>query len=403
LAIKRFKNAQNINNKIHVIHVFARGCTPKHFMIDHFLYLKNKGYEVNMICSDDQEAKYVKKTAEINFIPVTIKQQISPFSDIVSLLKLWRVFRKIRPDIVDSHMSKAGLLGTFAAWLAMVPIRIYHNHGMALLSSSGIKYWTLYFVELVTCVLATEVFYVSPSNKRDVIKKGICSEKKAAVLGPGTICGVDLTKYDIEKAGQNSIELRKQAGIPCDSRIVGFVARIVPHKGIETIIEAWKKLPKNIRDKCYLCLFGSFDHKGMQLLVERAVADEQLHIKYMGFTNDLPEWYSTMDLLVQPSWHEGWGYNVLEAACFEVPSIGTNISATEDAIQNGRTGILVPVKDSDVMSKEIARLLNDEELRKTLGKNARKRTANEFDKERIVPLLSQKYEELLKKRELTRF
>jgi glycosyltransferase involved in cell wall biosynthesis len=92
---------------------------------------------------------------------------------------------------------------------------------------------------------------------------------------------------------------------------------------VETILQAWRQLPEDITKKAWLCLFGSYGDEDMKKLVQRALAETDLHVKYMGFSDDIPAWYATMDLLVQPSWHEGWGYNVLEAACSAVPAVGT--------------------------------------------------------------------------------
>ena len=136
----------------------------------------------------------------------------------------------------------------------------------------------------------------------------------------------------------------------------------------------------------------------MQTLVAGAVAQSELHVKHMGFSDELPAWYSVMTVLAQPSWHEGWGYNVLESACCGVPAIGTRISATVDAILHGKTGILVPVKDPAAMAKAIVALLKEENLRRQLGEAARKRTVRDFDQEKICPLLIQEYYRLLRLR-----
>lgn len=391
----RKKNMCEPEGKIRVVHITSLGCTPKHFLLEHFRRLRREGVDVILICSNDEDAQYCAQATGVRFIPVTIKQNIAPFSDFISLLRLWWVLRRIRPVIVDCHMSKAGLIGSLAGWLAQVPVRIYHNHGMALLSSCGWKYWLLRLTELIACSCATEVIFVCPSNMKDAINIGVCSKKKAIVLGPGTICGVDTDRFNPQVTASCGAELRQKAGIPEESWLVGFVSRIVPHKGIETILEAWRLLIPDIRSRAYLCFFGAYGHPRMQVLVERAVSDPSLHVKYMGFSDDLPTWYSTMTLLVQPSWHEGWGYNVLEAACSGVPAVGTRISATVDAILDGQTGLLVPVKDPKSMAKAITRLLKDNNLRQNLGQAARERAVNEFSKEKICPLLIQEYQRLL--------
>lgn len=347
------------------------------------------------MCCDDEDARYAVQASGVEYVPLAIKQGIAPFSGLASMVRLWWYLRHTRPVIFDAHGSKAGFVGIPVSWLAMIPIRIYHNHGMALLSSAGMMRRIFKVVESIACSFATRVIYVAPSNMEDAIAAGVCRREKAVVLGPGTICGVDTDRFDPEKNAPRGAELRKQAGIPTEIAVCGFVGRIVPHKGVETILEAWRLLPEGIRSNAYLCMFGALGTRPMYVLVEEAASNRDLHVRYMGFSNDLPAWYATMALLVQPSWHEGWGYNVLEAACSGVPAIGTKISATVDAIDNGKTGLLVPVKDPQAMADAIVTLLRDDSLRRRLGLRARERVIANFSQEQICPLLIEEYKRLL--------
>ena len=380
---------------IQIIHVTAIGATARIFLVEHFRRLRAAGFEVTLVCSDDEDARLAAESGQVRHIPVTIRQGMSPLADLISLYRLWRLFRRISPDIVHAHMSKAGLIATLAAWLAGVPVRIYHNHGMAFLSIKGPKRWLLRTIESITCTLATEVIYCGQSTMRDAVESSVCRRLKAKVLGPGTICGIDTDRFDPVKSATRGAALRREAGIGETDRLVGFVGRIVPHKGIRTLLEAWRLLPEDIRAMAHLCIFGTYDDPGMQALVETAVADPDMHVKYMGFSDDMPAWYSVMTLLVQASWHEGFPYSIMEAACCGVPAVGTSVSGTVDAIIPGRTGLLVPVKDSRAMADAIIRLMRDDELRRRLGQAARRRVLEHFEKERICPLLAQEYRRLL--------
>jgi len=384
----------SISNK-RIVYITSVGIIARLFLIEHLRRLRSAGYQVLLICCDDEDARYAVQASGVEFKAVTIKQEVALVSDLIGVVRLWWLLRRIQPAIVDAHASKAGLVGMVVSWIARVPIRIYHNHGMALLSSRGLKRAIFKMVETISCRLATRVIYVAPSNMEDAIDVGVCRREKAAVLGPGTICGVDTDKFDPETNEPQGIELRRLAGIPLNSRLCGFVGRIVPHKGVETILEAWRLLPPAIRANAYLCMFGALGTRPMYALVEEAASQPDLHVKYMGFSRELPAWYSTMALLVQPSWHEGWGYNVLEAACSGVPAVGTRISATIDAILDGTTGLLVPVKDPKAMAEAIARLLKDDDLRQRLGRSARERAVREFSREQICPLLISEYRRLL--------
>jgi glycosyltransferase involved in cell wall biosynthesis len=378
-----------------VVHICTIGLVPKLFLVEHFRGMINEGLSVVLICCDDDEARDVVRATGVRFIPVTIKQNAAPISGLINMARLWWVLWRLRPEIVDSHGSKAGLVGILVSWLARIQIRIYHNHGLAMLSSRGLKRALFRIVERISCGLATRVIFVSTSNMKDAVAARVCRANKATVLGPGTIAGIDTNKFDPTRNAARGADLRRRAGIPENAWLCGFVGRIVPHKGVETILAAWERLPPDIRARAYLCMFGALGTRPMYALVERAVAQPDLHIRYMGFCEDLPAWYSIMTLLIQPSWHEGWGYNVLEAACSGVPTVGTRISATVDAVVEGETGVLVPVKDPKAMADAVAKLLSDNDLRQGYGRSARLRALAEFSQDKICPLLLDEYRRLL--------
>jgi glycosyltransferase involved in cell wall biosynthesis len=390
----RNRSRSDVNLRL-VVHICTIGIVPRLFLIDHFRRQREAGFDVLLVCCDDEDSRYAAQASGIRLMPVDIKQGVAPFSDLIAIFRLWRALRTMRPGIVDSHCTKAGVVGAIAGWLARVSVRIYHNHGMVMLSAKGLARAAFRLVEATACRLSTRVIYVSPSNMEDAITLGVCRREKATVLGPGTICGVDPKRFDPKRNAARGIELRKSAGIPDGVWLCGFVGRIVPHKGIETILEAWRLLPPEIVANAYFCIFGGLGERRMYALVENAAAQANLHVKYMGFSNDLPAWYSSMTLLVQPSWHEGWGYNVLESACSGVPAIGTRVSATVDAILDGKTGLLVPVKDPKSMAESIVRLLKDGELRRRLGEAARERALREFSRDLISPLLIGEYRSLM--------
>ncbi len=380
---------------VRVVHVTAIGSTAKMFLVEHFRRLTAGGFDVTLVCSDSADARSAAETGQVRYAPVTIRQGVSPLADMKSLWRLWRLFRRIRPGIVHAHMSKAGLIAMLAARLAGVPIRIYHNHGMAFLSLGGFRRRLLRTVEVVSCALASEVIYCGESTMREAVDSGACRRSKATVLGPGTICGIDTDRFDPQAVASRGLALRREAGFDETDRLVGFVGRIVQHKGIRTLLEAWLLLPGDIRRRTHLCIFGLYDDPDMQALVETAADEPGLNVRYMGFSDEMPAWYSAMTLLVQASWHEGFPYSIMEAACCGVPSVATCASGTVDAVIDEQTGLLVPLKDPRAMADAIERLMMDDDLRRRLGLAARRRILEHFKQDQICPLLVQEYRRLL--------
>jgi glycosyltransferase involved in cell wall biosynthesis len=288
-------------------------------------------------------------------------------------------------------MCKAGVLAIPAAWLARVPVRVYNNHGMALVSARGFKRWLLTTVEKVTCYFATDVLYASNSCMQAAIDAGIVRPPKARVIGPGTASGISVSKFDPEINAAKGRALREECGIPPDAFLVGFVGRLVEHKGVRMMIAAWRLLPEDLRSRSYLCFFGSGDDPAVAALIDQAAQEPDLRVRRMGQQADMPAWYSTMTLLASPSWHEGFPHNVLESACCKVPTVGTRATGTLDAVVDGETGILTPIEDAPSFAAALTRLLTDERLRHKMGEAARERILREFSRDRIISLFIDEY------------
>ena len=376
---------------LRVVQVTAVGITAQSFLIEHFKRLSQAGYQVTLVSSPDEDARKAAATAGIELTPVPMHPRISPLADLVSLWRLRHLFRRMHPTVVHAHMSKAGLLAMLAAWMARAPVRIYHNHGFAFLSARGSKRWLLRSIERITCRLATDVFFVAPSGLQAAVDERVVSRPKGRVIGPGTISGVDLARFDPLAAAARGLILRRDHNIPDSAHIVGFVGRLVPHKGVAMLLSAWRLLPADVRRQAYLCFIGSRDNAEMGTLVDQAVAEPDFHVKYLGFQTDMPAWYATMTVLASPSWHEGWPYNVVEASCSGVPTVGTQASGTVEAVIDRQTGLLTPIEDAPAFAESLSRLLTDDDLRRRMGQAARERMHREFSHERIIGMMVDEY------------
>lgn len=370
---------------LHVAVVASKPSVPKQFLLDHFRLLRMEGCRVSLICSEGPEARYSAKLTGAEFIPVFIEQTMAPIKDLVSTWHLWRVFRRIRPDMVIAHMSKSGLLGMLAAWLTGVKTRIYYNHGMALFSSTGIRRAILRVVEMLTCRLATHVLFCAQSTCKLALQAGMTRPDNSWVLGNGTISGIDTEKFrpcpdDSLRAAQ-----RDKWGIQGDPVVVGFVGRYVAHKGIRTLIEAWRLLQEETRKRARLVLLGGHVHSepDIRQLIEQAVAD-RIHVINGGWTEDMPKAYWAMDVVVLPSWHEGFPYSLLEAQATGLATIASRVPGNIDAIVDGENGLTVPVEDPAALAAAIQQLIENAELRHALGRKARERVISLFRREQVL-------------------
>lgn len=363
-----------------VAYVTSIGISAEAFLKPHFDALKSEGYNVILFCSDDESASRVKSDCKIAHVGVPIAQNISISTDIKALFKLWRAFLKLKPNVVHSHMSKAGFIGTIAAFFAGVKTRIYHNHGMKYFSASGKQKVLLGCIEWVTSRLATEVIFCSESTKEIAIQTDRTPSKKAKVIGNGTISGINIEKFVPAKDESEKNACRKALGLPTDKIVVGFVGRLVPHKGVTKLLDAWGKIVD--KNSC-LAIAGSKDDEDLSSRVENESKNSD-NFFYLGRRNDMPNVYKAFDILVLPSDHEGFPYSVLEAQSCGIPAIVSGVTGNTDAVVNGETGIIVNDCNADNLSTAITDLTVDKELRDSMGEKARKRIEEQFSENSVI-------------------
>jgi glycosyltransferase involved in cell wall biosynthesis len=379
---------------VRVVWVTALGISARSFLQPHFRRLRENGFDVILVCSNDDDARAAARHTGIRHIPVRIKQSVSAASDGVALWRLWRLLRRLRPQIVHAHMSKAGLLGVLAGWLAGVPVRIYHNHGMAALTARGPRRLMLRAVEWVANRAATHTLFCGESTRAAALAEGLAQVGKARVLGSGTISGVDIAAFSPDRIGDLRESKRRAWGVPADAVVVGFVGRIVPHKGIATLLAAWRCLDAKHRERATLVLVGVQDSPDMTALVDAAVA-EDLGVRAVGWTDDMVAAYSAMDLLVLPSWYEGLPYSVLEAQAMGLPVIVTRATGNVDAVEDEVTGLVVPPGDPHALAGALSRLIASPEERARMGSRGRVRVTTRFERGRVLDRMMAFYRAVL--------
>ncbi len=379
---------------LRVLQITTLGISAKSFLIEHFKRLRARGADVTLVCSDDADGNVAAQAAGIRYTPINIEQQIAPFADLLTLFKLWRLFRRVRPDVVHAHMTKAALLGITAGWFAGVRVRIYHNHGLALFSARGLRRRILFVADRITHRLATHSLFCSESTRDEAIKAGVVESKRARILGEGTISGVDVEKFRPYEDGIVRAQQRQAWGVSEDTIVVGFVGRLLVEKGIAELIDAWRRIAPEVRDRARLIMIGGGvrGEPEMQAIVEHAVA-ENLGVQTLGWVEHMPDCYAAMDILVLPSWREGFPYSIIEAQATGVPVLATHTTGNVDAVQHDTTGLLVPVRDPVALSGAITRLICDPQERQRLGEQGRQRILDEFTQDKVLQHMITFYEE----------
>lgn len=356
----------------------------------HLRALREGGFSVTLICSPGELLEQTAAREGVGAISIPMRRGITVIADMVSIARLWKLLRRMRPDLTEFSTPKAGLLGTVAARLAGVPRRVYMLRGLKLERSEGWKRHLLLMLERLAASCATLVLCNSASLRAEALALGIGSDTKLRLLGTGSSNGVDVERF---APGPN--ELGPVLGLPADAPVVGFVGRLTRDKGVPELIEAFEVIRSavpNVR----LLLVGWFDEAEDALSedLQRSIrAHPQIHLT--GFVDDTAPYYRAMDVMVLPTWREGFPNVVLEAAATGVPVVTTIATGARDSVVPEVTGLLIPPGYPEAISEAVVRLLRDGDLRGRMGLAARSWILEHFVDDRVLGLTTDFYKTLL--------
>ena len=383
-----------------VLHVTTVPMTLR-FLAGHVAHAKGKGFEVHALSSPGEPLHEFARDMQIEVHPTLMSRRITPLVDLAALWRIVRVMRHVRPTIVDAHTPKGGLLAMMAATLCRVPVRIYHQHGLPLMTATGPKRRILRWAEGTACRLAHQVICISKSLREVLIAEGLCPPEKIKVLEHGSIDGVEADRtFNPARVSTESAQLvRARYQIPQGALVIGFVGRIVRDKGLIELTQSWRAL----REECpslHLLVAGPFESQDPIPADVDATLRSDPRIHLAGMVHDMASIYRALDLLVLPTYREGFGTSLLEAAAMELPVIATRIPGCVDAVCDGETGLLVPVRDAEALTAAIRIYLGDPKLRRQHGANGRHRALRDFDPEMVREALFQEYLRLLRERDV---
>lgn len=359
-------------------------------------YMRSRGFEVHAIASAGPELEAFAAEEDIPVHMVEMPRRISPFRDLVAVFELYRLLRHLAPVIVHGHTAKGGLLAMVAAWLAGVSVRIYTVHGLPLETASGFRRALLVQAEKMSCRLAHRVLCVSDSLRQSFLRERLCPENRIEVIGAGSINGVDaMSRFNPEKVSGDAREaVRARNGVAAEDRVVGYVGRIVRDKGLEILAEAWRELKVRHED-LHLFLVGPLEEQDPISPETLRLLEKDDRVHFLGLDWNTPPLYAAMDLVVLPSFREGFPVVPLEAAAMSLPVVATRVTGCADAVDDGVTGTLVAPRDAKALVAAISRYLGNEDLRKLHGAAGRKRVLEQFVPRAIWEGVYERYQEEL--------
>lgn len=348
------------------------------------------------IVAVSSKGKLLDKVGQIKGVKtasVEMTRKITPFKDVISLWKMYRLLKKEKPLIVHTHTPKAGLIGMLASYLAKVPIRIHTVAGMPLLEAKGIKREILLSIEKLTYFCATRV-YPNSFVMKEIIEKGnLCSNSKLKVIGNGSSNGIDTTFFSRDQIEESEIEvLKKFLDIKHTDKVLCFIGRIVTDKGIRELVSAFSCLSKKYSNLKLLLIGPSEkDLDPLDSDTETAISTNP-NIYLFGDKADVRPFLAVSDIFVFPSYREGFPNVVMEAGSMRLPCIVSNINGCNEIIKHGINGLIVPVKDSYLLQEAIDYLINDEVLLKQMSAVSREMIVSRYEQAYVWEELLSEYQ-----------
>lgn len=352
-----------------------------HFFLKPHLVALSHHFEVTLACNPKNDAYLPPLDLPVHQIAVGMERKISPLRDLITLFELYRLFRRERFDLVVSVVPKAGLLGMVASALAGVKLRVHIFQGEVWASKHGLMRGLLKAMDRVIAKSATHVLAVSQSERQFLEVQGVARSGQVRVLGSGSISGVDMARFRPDPEARSS--LRKERAIPDDAVVCLFLGRLTADKGVFDLVQAFA-LSGEKNSKLWLVLVGPDEEGVSQLLRSSLKGETARRMLVEGFTHTPERYIAAADFLCLPSYREGFGMVVIEAAAAGIPSVGSRIYGVSDAIVEDETGLLVPPGDATQLAAALSRLAGDEALRAHLALAGRTRVENEFKQEKVV-------------------
>ena len=361
---------------LRILHVSRSAETIRAFLIPTMEAERALGHEV-LVCA--QESPQAERLREAGFEVFThrMPRNINPFPALGAILAIRRVLVRRQIDMIVCHTSLGALVGRLAAWSAGTPRVVYFVHGLACGPAQSALSWRVRFgVERLLARVTDAIVVMNDYDERLSIRAPLARSASGVVRIAAM--GVDLKRFAAELPPAIRERLTRELGLGRGIKLVLCTARLIPEKGVTEFIEAACAIVAR-RDDVVFALAGVGPLQ--EALIARVRrADLESRIRVLGWRDDVPELTKLADVFALPSYFmEGLPVSILEAMACGKPVVSTHHKGCEDAVVDGETGLLAPVKQVAPLADAILRVLDDEMLRARLGRAGRARAAERYE------------------------
>ncbi len=367
---------------IRVAHITTIDMALRYLLLNQMRSIHAAGYDVVGISSAGPDVPIIE-AAGIPHIAVPMSRNLTPWTDLLSLLRLYWTIKQGNFTIVHAHNAKPILIGQLAARMAGVPIVLETAHGFYFHDNMPAHWRRFYIIIETIAALCAEV--ILSQNREDIqtaIREGICKPDKITHLGNG----IDIERFDRARLNTDALRLEREAlGIAPDAPVVGFVGRLVEEKGILELFAAMQHVVRHVPN-ARLLIVGPIDqHKADALKPETAAQYGLQEVcVFTGLRHDMPEMYALM-----------------EASAMGVPCVATDIRGCREAVEHERNGLLVPLRDADALAAALLDLLTHSERAQRMAAAGRALAQERFDERLVFAKVKAEYARLLREKGLS--
>lgn len=370
--------------------VVAIPTTARAFLRDHIAAL-SKEYDIYLMgnIKDKQDISILNLTG---WQQIDIERGISLWRDLKAVWQAWRYFQKMRFDAVHSVTPKAGLVSALAGKLAGIKHRTHIFTGQVWATQKGVMRYLLKFMDKMIARLDNHILVDGKSQRAFLVSEGVLREGQAEVFGKGSISGVNSKRFVPNAEARKTI--RAELGIKDKMLCFIFMGRLNHDKGIGELYEAFNRLAEKMQD-VYLLLVGRDEENYLDKLSRYNNIVKGSNFHFYGLTPKPETVLNVGDVFVLPTYREGFGSSVLEAACVGLPSICSDAYGVQDAYIEKETGLRCHVGDVESLYQCMKYMYEHPEEVKRMGENSRKRAIADFNGEKLTQYWVDFYKKIL--------
>jgi glycosyltransferase involved in cell wall biosynthesis len=358
--------------------------------------LQERGYATTLVAGEvargEESMAFVAERAGVDVVTLPgLARELSPLRDLAATVRLARLIRRVRPDILHTHTAKAGAVGRAAALLAggarpQVVVHTFHGHVLrGYFGRAGSLLFRV--IETLLARISDALVAVSPEVRDELVLLGIAPARKFAVVR----LGIELERR--VASADDPVEIRRRIGVPADRFVVGWFGRMTAVKRTDDLLDVLAALRERGVDALLLLVGDGSDRRRLERLAHvRGLAKSVL---FLGYQEEVGRWYAACDAVVLTSANEGTPVTLIEALAAGRAVVATRVGGVADVVEDGVTGLLVSPGDTHALAQRLALLAADPDRRREMGEAGRRRVLERYTVSRLVDDVDRLYRELL--------